>query len=77
MVPQVDFANRVVGGGVLGQGLVQEEIRTLLDRLAGEVDPDRAASIIAAGAEPLRDLIGALHSKLLLQELRRQRGVGD
>lgn len=59
------------------QPLVQEEIRTLLDRLAGEVDPDRAASIIAAGAEPLRDLIGALHSKLLLQELRRQRGVGD
>ena len=27
VVPQVDFANRVVGGGVLGQGLVQEEIR--------------------------------------------------
>ena len=37
----------------------------LLDRLAGEVDPDRAVEIIASGAEPLRDLIGALHSKLL------------
>jgi hypothetical protein len=24
---QIDFAIRVVGGGVLGQGLVQEEIR--------------------------------------------------
>jgi hypothetical protein len=24
---QVDFANHVVGGGVLGQGLIQEEIR--------------------------------------------------
>ena len=24
---QVDFANKMVGGGVLGQGLVQEEIR--------------------------------------------------
>ena len=53
--------------------LVAEEIRTLLDRLAGEVDPDRAAEIIASGAEPLRDLVGAMHSKLLLAELRRQR----
>ena len=53
--------------------LVQEEVRTLLDRLAGEVEVDRAVEIIAAGAEPLRDLIGAMHSKLLLAELRRQR----
>ncbi len=53
--------------------LVEEEVRTLLDRLAGEVDVDRAAQIIASGAEPLRDLIGAMHSKLLLEELRRQR----
>jgi hypothetical protein len=54
--------------------LVQEEVRVLLDRLAGEVEPDRAAEIIAAGAEPLRELIGAMHSKLLLAEIRRQRG---
>jgi DNA-binding transcriptional MerR regulator len=52
--------------------LVEEEVRTLLDRLA-EVDVDRAVEIIAAGAEPLRDLIGAMHSKLLLAELRHQR----
>ncbi len=39
----------------------------------GEVDVDRAAEIIAAGAEPLRELIGAMHSKLLLAELRDQR----
>jgi DNA-binding transcriptional MerR regulator len=52
--------------------LVQEEVRTLLDRLAGEVDVERAVEIITAGAEPLRDLIGAIHSKLLLAELRRQ-----
>jgi DNA-binding transcriptional MerR regulator len=52
--------------------LVQEEVRTLLDRLAGEVEVERAVEIIAAGAEPLRDLIGAMHSKLLLAELRRQ-----
>ena len=52
--------------------LVQEEVRMLLDRLAGEVEVERAVEIIAAGAEPLRDLIGAMHSKLLLAELRRQ-----
>lgn len=56
------------------QPLVEEEVRTLLDRLAGEVEVDRAAQIIAAGSQPLRELIGAMHSKLLLAELRRQRG---
>jgi DNA-binding transcriptional MerR regulator len=54
--------------------LVEEEVRVLLDRVAGEVSVDRAVEIIASGAEPLRDLIGAMHSKLLLAELRRQRG---
>ena len=53
--------------------LVEEEVRTLLDRLAGEVEPERAIEIIASGAEPLRELIGAMHSKQLLAELRRQR----
>ena len=53
--------------------LVEEEVRTLLDRLAGEVEPERAVAIIASGAEPLRELIGAMHSKQLLAELRRQR----
>jgi DNA-binding transcriptional MerR regulator len=53
--------------------LVREEVRVLLDRLTGTVDPDRAVEIIAAGAEPLRELIGAMHSKLLLAELRSQR----
>jgi DNA-binding transcriptional MerR regulator len=53
--------------------LVEEEVRTLLDRLAGEVSPERAAEIITSGAEPLRELIGAMHSKMLLAELRRQK----
>ena len=51
--------------------LVREEVRVLLDRLAGEVARDRAAEIIGSGAEPLRELIGAMHSKLLLAELAR------
>ena len=55
------------------QPLVQEEVRALLDRLAGEVDLERALQIVEAGAEPLHELIGAIHSKLLLAELARQR----
>ncbi len=52
--------------------LVEAEVRALLDRLAGEVEVERATEIIEAGVEPLRELIGAVHSKLLLAELRRQ-----
>ena len=53
--------------------LVEEEVAVLLERVAGEVSVHRAVEIIASGREPLRDLIGAMHSKLLLAELRRQR----
>jgi len=53
--------------------LVVEEVSLLLERLAGEVDVERAMEMIEAGVEPLRALIGAMHSKLLLAELRRQR----
>jgi DNA-binding transcriptional MerR regulator len=53
--------------------LVEEEVRVLIDRL-GEVEVDRAVEIIASGTEPLRELIGAMHSKLLLAALHRQRG---
>jgi DNA-binding transcriptional MerR regulator len=55
--------------------LVKEEVQVLMDRLAGEMDPDRAAAMIEAGAEPLRDLIAALHQKLLVAELKRQRAA--
>ena len=55
--------------------LVEEEVRVLLDNLAGKVDVERAVAIIASGTEPLRELIGAIHSKLLLAALRRQRGT--
>ena len=53
--------------------LVAEEVRMLLDRLAGEVERGARAGDHRAGAEPLRELIGAMHSKLLLAELSRQR----
>ena len=54
--------------------LIEQEVRVLLDRL-GEVEVDRAVEIIASGVQPLRDLVGAMHSKLLLAAPRRQRGL--
>jgi DNA-binding transcriptional MerR regulator len=53
--------------------LVKEEVEVVLERLAGDVEPDRIVELLEAGAEPLRDLIAAMHSKLLIEELRRQR----
>ena len=55
--------------------LVEEEVRVLLERLAGTVEVERAAQIISSGAEPLRELIGAMHAKLLLAALRNQRAT--
>jgi DNA-binding transcriptional MerR regulator len=55
--------------------LVADEVSVLLERLAGEVTPDRAAEIIASGRQPLRELIGAMHSKMLGEELRRRRSA--
>jgi hypothetical protein len=57
------------------EGLVKEEVEVLMQRLAGEMDADRAVELVSAGAEPLQDLISALHSKLLVAELKRQREV--
>jgi len=53
--------------------LVKEEVEVLMERLAGQMEIDRALEVIDSGAEPLQDLIGALHSKLLVAELKRQR----
>lgn len=55
------------------ESLVKEEVEVVLQRLAGELEPDRVADLLEAGAEPLKDFIAALHSKLLVEELRRQR----
>jgi DNA-binding transcriptional MerR regulator len=55
--------------------LVKEEVQVLMERVAGEMEPDRAVKLIEDGSEPLRDLITALHSKLLVAELKRQRAA--
>ena len=56
--------------------LVKEEVEVIMDRLGGELDADRAAQLVEKGAEPLRDLISALHTKALVAELRQQRAAG-
>jgi len=53
--------------------LVAEEVDVLTQRLAGDLDPDRAIEIVEAGVGPLNDLMAALHTKLLVAELERQR----
>ena len=53
--------------------LVKEEVEVLMGRLAGEMETDRALQLIDDGREPLNDLIAALHSKLLVAELKRRR----
>src|SRR4051794_16899398 len=55
------------------EDLVHEEVKVLTERLAGEASPDEVVALIEAGAEPLRDLIAALHTKLLVAELTRSR----
>jgi DNA-binding transcriptional MerR regulator len=59
------------------EGLVKEEVEVLMERLAGEMDTDRAVELIEAGAEPLQDLIAALHTKLLVAELERHRAARE
>jgi DNA-binding transcriptional MerR regulator len=53
--------------------LVKQEVEVLMERLAGEMDADRAMELIEAGVEPLNDLIAALHQKLLVAELTSAR----
>ena len=55
--------------------LVEKEVELLVERL-GDIDPERAVQIVRAGRDPLRDLLGAMHSKMLLDELRRVTSSG-
>jgi DNA-binding transcriptional MerR regulator len=54
--------------------LVKEEVDVVMERLAGKVEPERVAQMLEAGAQPLKDLIAAMHTKLLVAELERRRG---
>jgi len=53
--------------------LVRQEVDVVMSRLAGEVSPERVVEMLEAGAQPLQDLIAALHTKLMVAELERHR----
>ncbi|MFI5028126.1 MAG: MerR family transcriptional regulator [Solirubrobacterales bacterium] len=53
--------------------LVRQEVDVVMDRLAAEVPPERVVEMLEAGAQPLQDLIAALHTKLMVAELERHR----
>lgn len=53
--------------------LVKQEVEMVMDRLAEEVPPERVVEMLESGAQPLQDLIAALHTKLLVAELERHR----
>ena len=55
------------------EDLVREEVGMVMDRLAGEVSPERVVEMLESGAQPLQDLIAALHTKLMVAELERHR----
>ena len=55
------------------EALVKEEVEVVMTRLAGEVEPERVVEMLEAGSEPLKDLIAAMHTKLLVAELEKQR----
>jgi DNA-binding transcriptional MerR regulator len=52
--------------------LVRQEVDVVMDRLAGEVPPERVVELLEAGAQPLKDFIAALHTKLMVAELERR-----
>ena len=54
--------------------LVSEEVDVLMDRLAGEMEPDKVMELIEAGVEPLNELMAAMRTKQLVAELERRRG---
>jgi len=56
--------------------LAKEEVEVMMERL-GEADAERAAGLVETGAEPLRDLISALHTKALVAELKQQRAARE
>jgi DNA-binding transcriptional MerR regulator len=57
--------------------LVKQEVDVLMERLAGEMDPDEAMALIEAGTQPLNDLLAAMHTKALVAELESRRGSGQ
>jgi DNA-binding transcriptional MerR regulator len=55
------------------QALARREVELLSEKLVGRFEPDRAAELIAAGIDPLADLIAAMNAKLITAEIESHR----
>ena len=59
------------------EGWCAEEVDVLMERLAGEVEPDRAMELIEAGVEPLNTLMARPAHQADGRRARARRGDGD
>lgn len=59
------------------EALARDEVDVISEKLPGKLTADEAADLIERGHGPMRDLLSAIHVKLLVAELRRrQEDVG-
>jgi DNA-binding transcriptional MerR regulator len=54
------------------EALARDEVDVISEKLPGRLSADEAADLIERGHEPMRDLLSAMHVKLLVAELRRR-----
>jgi DNA-binding transcriptional MerR regulator len=54
--------------------MVHEEVETMMQRVAGEMDTSAAADLVEQSVEPMQDLVAAMRAKLLIAELQQRRG---
>lgn len=54
------------------EALARDEVDVISEKLPGRLTADEAADLIERGHAPMRDLLSAMHIKLLVAELRRR-----
>jgi DNA-binding transcriptional MerR regulator len=54
------------------EALARDEVDVISEKLPGRLTADEAADLIERGHGPMRDLLSAMHVKLLMAELRRR-----
>jgi hypothetical protein len=55
--------------------MVHEEVETMMQRMAGELDTSAAADLVEQSVEPMQDLVSAMRAKLLVAELQARRAT--
>jgi DNA-binding transcriptional MerR regulator len=57
--------------------LARREVEMLSEKVVARFEPERAAELVEAGIDPLADLIAAMNSKLIYDELESGRRAPD